>query len=102
MKENNTRVKFDDTSSSTGFPANDWQLTANDSASGGANKFSIEDISGSKIPFTLLAGAPTNSMFVSSSGKVGFRTATPVLDVQVTSTDTPGLRLEQTSGGGFS
>ncbi|HEY3139374.1 MAG TPA: hypothetical protein VGL29_25365, partial [Blastocatellia bacterium] len=46
LKENNTRIKFDDTSTSAGFPNNDWQLTANDSASGGANKFSIEDITG--------------------------------------------------------
>jgi hypothetical protein len=48
------------TSTSAGFPANDWQLTANDSASGGANKFSIVDITGSKVPFTITAGAPTN------------------------------------------
>src|SRR5882724_12920864 len=41
LKENNTRIKFDDTSTSAGFPNHDWQLTANDSASGGANKFSI-------------------------------------------------------------
>ena len=31
LKENNTRIKFDDTSSSAGFPANDWMLSANDS-----------------------------------------------------------------------
>src|SRR6058998_455115 len=52
MKENNTRIKFDDTSTSAGFPANDWQITANDSASGGASKFSIEDITGARVPFT--------------------------------------------------
>src|SRR5438270_12201318 len=63
LKENNTRIKFDDTSTSAGFPNNDWQLTANDSASGGANQFSIEDITGSKVPFTFTAGAPTNSFF---------------------------------------
>ena len=28
LKENNTRIKFDDTSTSAGFPNNDWQLTA--------------------------------------------------------------------------
>ena len=39
LKENNTRIKFEDTSLA-GFPTNDWQLTANDSASGGASKFS--------------------------------------------------------------
>jgi len=101
LKENNTRIKFDDTSTSAGFPANDWQLTANDSASGGANKFSIEDITGSKVPFTLTAGAPTNSMFVASSGKVGLRTATPVLDLHITTGDTPAHRLEQTAASGF-
>ena len=101
LKENNTRIKFDDTSTSAGFPNNDWQLTANDSASGGANKFSIEDITGSKVPFTITAGAPTNSMFVASSGKVGFGNSSPVLNLHVTATDTPAIRQEQTNGGGF-
>ncbi|MEA2163965.1 MAG: hypothetical protein QOK37_2092 [Thermoanaerobaculia bacterium] len=101
LKENNTRIKFDDTSSSTGFPANDWQLTANDSASGGSNKFSIEDITGSKVPFTVTAGAATNSIFVDSTGRVGFRTSTPVLDLHVATSNTPALRLEQNNSGGF-
>jgi hypothetical protein len=102
LKENNTRIKFDDTSTSTGFPANDWQLTANDSASGGANKFSIEDVTGSKVPFTVTAGAATNSIFVDSTGRVGFRTSTPVLDLHVDTGNTPAMRLEQNSSGGFS
>ena len=101
LKENNTRIKFDDTSASAGFPANDWQLTANDSASGGANKFSIEDVTGAKVPFTVTAGAPTNSLFIASTGKVGFRTSTPVLDLHVTTGDTPAHRLEQTNASGF-
>jgi hypothetical protein len=101
LKENNTRLKFEDTSTSTGFPTNDWQLTANDSASGGASKFSIEDITGAKVPFTLTAGAPSNSIFVSSIGKVGLRTATPVLDLHIHTSDTPAVRLEQNSSGGF-
>jgi hypothetical protein len=101
LKENNTRIKFDDTSTSAGFPANDWQLTANDSASGGASKFSIEDITGAKVPFTVTAGAATNSLFVASSGKVGFGNSSPVLNLHITTTDTPAIRQEQTSGGGF-
>ncbi|MBM4255389.1 MAG: hypothetical protein FJ147_05770 [Deltaproteobacteria bacterium] len=60
LKENNLRIKFDDTSTAAGDPSVDWQLTANDSASGGANKFSIEDIANAKVPFTILGGAPTN------------------------------------------
>jgi hypothetical protein len=101
LKENNTRIKFDDTSVSAGFPANDWQLTANDSGSGGANKFSIEDITGSKVPFTVTAGAPTNSMFVDSTGRLGLRTSTPVLDIHAATSNTPALRLEQNNSGGF-
>ena len=101
LKENNTRIKFDDTSTSTGFPNNDWQLTANDSGSGGANKFSIEDITGSKVPFTITAGAPTNSIFVDSTGRLGLRTSTPVLDIHVATSNTPAMRLEQNNSGGF-
>jgi len=101
LKENNTRIKFDDTSTAAGFPANDWQLTANDSAAGGASKFSIEDITGAKVPFTITAGAPTNSVFVSSTGRVGLRTSTPVLDLHIATGDSPAHRLEQTAASGF-
>jgi len=101
LKENNTRIKFQDTSTSAGFPNNVWQLTANDSNVGGANKFSIDDVTGSKTPFTVIAGAPTNSMFVAGTGKVGFGNSAPGLNLHITATDTPAHRLEQTSGGGF-
>jgi endosialidase-like protein len=101
LKENNTRLKFDDTSTAAGFPNHDWQLTANDSASGGANKFSIEEITAATVPFTITGNAPTNSIFVASTGKVGFRTSTPALDLHITTGDTPANRYEQTSGGGF-
>jgi hypothetical protein len=100
LKENNLRIKFEDTSVGT-FPTNDWQLTANDSASGGSSKFSIEDITGTKVPFTVTAGAATNSIFVDSTGRVGFRTSTPVLDLHVNTSNTPAMRLEQNNSGGF-
>src|SRR5690606_20407568 len=101
LKENNTRIKFEDTSTGT-FPSTDWQLTANDSASGGANRFSIEDITASRNPFTIEGGSTTNSIYVDSTGRVGFRTSTPVLDLHVNTNNTPGMRLEQNSSGGFS
>ena len=44
LKENNLRINFDDTSTSAGFPATDWTLSANDTASGGLNRFSIENV----------------------------------------------------------
>ncbi len=102
LKENNTRIKFDDTSIAGGFPANDWQLTANDSASGGSDKFSIEDVTGGKVPFTLIAGAPSNSVFVDGRGRLGLKTSTPALDVHVNSADTPAFRLEQNTSSGWS
>jgi hypothetical protein len=101
LKENNTRIKFDDTSTSTGFANHDWQLTANDSASGGANKFSIEDITAATVPVTVTGSAPSNSVFVDSTGRLGLRTATPVLDIHVATGNTPAIRQEQTSAGGF-
>ncbi len=101
LKENNTRIKFDDTSTSPGFPNNDWQLTANDSASGGLNKFSIENTTVATVPFTIVGAAPTNSLFVDSTGKVGLRTSTPALDIHISTSDTPAQRFEQTNAGGF-
>ncbi len=101
LKENNTRIKFDDTSTGTGFPNHDWQLTANDSASGGANKFSIEDITAATVPMTITGSAPSNSLFIASNGKVGLGNGAPILNLHITATDTPAIRQEQTNGGGF-
>jgi hypothetical protein len=101
LKENNLRIHFDDTSTSAGFPANDWRLIANDSASGGSSKFSIEDSTSAKTPFTVTAGAATNSIFVDSTGRVGLRTSTPVLDLHINTSNTPAIRLEQNNSGGF-
>jgi len=51
--------------------------------------------------FEVDAGAPANALKVSSTGKVGFRTATPVLDLHMNTGDTPAVRFEQNSSGGF-
>ena len=101
LKENNTRIKFEDTSTAAGFPTHDWQLTANDSNSGGAEKFSIEDITAGTVPFTVTGNAPTNSIFVDSTGRLGLRTSTPVLDIHANTSNTPALRFEQNNSGGF-
>ncbi|MBV7456253.1 hypothetical protein KW843_17365 [Acidovorax sp. sif1233] len=100
LKENNLRIGFQDTRVAP-FPSNDWTLVANDSASGGASFMGIEDVTGAKFPVRWLAGAPANSLYVSPQGRVGIRTAVPVLDLHVVSTDTPGLRQEQSNVSGF-
>jgi hypothetical protein len=70
MRENNIRIKFDDTSNSAGFPANDWGLQANETPSGGASRFMIVDDTAGRIPFSVFAGAPADALVISSSGEV--------------------------------
>ncbi|WP_285164749.1 tail fiber domain-containing protein [Shewanella goraebulensis] len=101
LKENNLRIKFQDTSTSASFPSNDWQITANDSENGGANKFSIDDVTGSKTPFTIEASAPSHSLYVDASGSVGLGTSNPIVEMHVVNGDSPTLRLEQNGSSGF-
>ena len=107
VKENNTRIQFDDTSTSAGFPNNNWQIRANDSGSGGTNFLGFVDQGATgnsetgTIVFAVNSGASANSLRVASNSKVGLRTATPVLDMHANTTDTPAIRLEQNNTGGF-
>jgi len=107
LKENNTRIGFMDTSVGT-FPSEDWTIRANSSANGGGNFLAFVDqgttSTGAEtgtIVFEVDAGAPANSLRVSSGGKIGIRTGTPVLDVHVNTSDTPAFRMEQNNSGGF-
>jgi hypothetical protein len=70
LKENNTRIKFDDTSTGPGFPANDWMLSANESPSGGANRFALVDDTAGRAPFSVFAGAPEDALVITASGEV--------------------------------
>jgi hypothetical protein len=107
LKENNTRIQFDDTSSTAGFATNNWQIRANDSASGGTSFLGFVDQGATgnsetgTIVFAVNAGAAANSLRVGSNSKVGLRTATPVLDMHASTADTPAIRLEQNNTGGF-
>ncbi|MEM7053076.1 MAG: tail fiber domain-containing protein [Pseudomonadota bacterium] len=101
IKENNTRIRFDDTSNSASFPNVDWQLTANETTNGGANKFSIDDLTNGRTPFTLEAGAPTHSLFVDDGGRMGLGTSTPVVEMHMVDGDTPTMRLDQNGSSGF-
>ncbi|MCB1056974.1 MAG: hypothetical protein KDD11_15850, partial [Acidobacteria bacterium] len=101
IKENNLRIKFDDTSTAASFPRNDWQLTANDSANGGASKFSIDDVTGGRTPFTVEAGAPSHSLYVDDGGRIGSGTSTPSVEIHTIDGDTPTLRLQQDGSSGF-
>ena len=101
LKENNLRIHFQDTSNSASFPTNDWRLVANDSGNGGGNYFAIEDSDAGRQSFRVDAGAPANSIRVSSAGNVGFGEDNPVVELHVVDGDTPTLRLEQDGSSGF-
>ncbi|WP_300528925.1 hypothetical protein [Maricaulis sp.] len=101
LKENNLRIGFNDTSVSASFPTNDWEIEVNSSQNGGANYFAIDDVSGGRTPFRVEAGAPTGALWVDSAGDVGIGQQTPVVDLHVTSGNTPTLRLEQNGTSGF-
>lgn len=77
LKGDVLRILFMDTSSSASFPSNDWQITINDADDGFLSRFSIDDIDEGTTPFTIEAGAPTNSLYVDQAGRVGIGTSSP-------------------------
>jgi hypothetical protein len=98
LKQSAVRLRFEDTSAAAGFPTRDWQLTINDSASGGADRFSIDDLTAGTTPFTVRGAAPNSSLYIDGVGNVGLGTATPAQDLHIASGSTPTVRLEQTAG----
>lgn len=101
LKENNLRIHFDDTSTSAGFPANDWRIVANGSNSGDGSFLAFEDSTAGRNVFVVEAGSPSNALYVDSTGNIGISQSAPSLDLHITTTDTPAMRYEQTNAGGF-
>jgi Chaperone of endosialidase len=97
LKANNTRLKFEDTSTSVGFATSDWQLTANDSASGGANKFVVEDLTAATSPVVIEGATPSNTLYVDSNGRIGIRTSTPARDLTIANPVSTIIRMEQSA-----
>ncbi len=101
LKENNLRIKFDDTSAAAGFAANDWELTANGQNSGDPSYFSITDSTAANRPFTVEAGAGADALYVENGGQIGIGTSQPAVEIHVVDGDTPTFRLDQGPDGGF-
>jgi hypothetical protein len=101
LKEHNLRIYFNDTSYTASYPTNNWRITINDSTNGGASYFSVDDVDDGSSIFKIEAGAPSNSLYVEDYGRVGLGTSTPVVELHIKDSDTPTLRLEQDSSGGW-
>lgn len=97
LKANNTRLKFEDTSTSPGFPTTDWQLSANDTFSGGLNKFFVEDLTAATVPFLIEGATPTNALYLDSTGRIGFGTSTPAKNLDISDPISPAIRMEQSA-----
>lgn len=101
LKENNLRIHAQDTSESASFPSTDWRLVFNDDGNGGANYFAIQDATAGRTPFKVEGNAPTNSLYVDGSGRIGIGTGAPAVEVHTVDGDTPTLRLDQDGSSGF-
>ncbi len=97
LKANNTRIKLEDTSTSAGFATTDWQLSANDTFSGGANKFFVEDLTAATVPLLIEGGTPNNALYLDSTGRIGLRTSTPARDLTISAPVTTIIRMEQST-----
>ncbi|MBN2003427.1 MAG: tail fiber domain-containing protein [Anaerolineae bacterium] len=101
LKQDRLRVHFEDTSHVAGFPTTDWRIVINDSNSGGANYFAIEDSDAALQVLRLSAGAPANSIYVSANGNLGVGTATPLAKFHLVTGNTPNFRLDQDGSSGW-
>ncbi|WP_425097936.1 hypothetical protein [Tropicibacter sp. S64] len=96
------RIEFFDTSTDAGsYSYYDWRIRANEDFFGGLNLFAVDNLSTGARPFTILGDAPSNSLYVHNSGKIGLRTTLPQQDIHIVSPSTPGIRFEQSTAGGF-
>ncbi|MFZ5964919.1 hypothetical protein ACOXXX_18395 [Thalassococcus sp. BH17M4-6] len=91
-------IEFDDQSVST-HPSHHWGLLVNDAESysaGGIDRFSVHDFDSDRTPFTILPGAPDNSFWLNSAGRLGLGTAMPLADLHLVGGSTARLRMQST------
>ena len=75
------------------YSSNDWRLQ-------GGGAFVIHDVTANKTPFTIEAGAGTNTLVVDSNSRVGIGTNSPSVSLHIKSAGDEILRLDHTSTAG--
>jgi len=82
---------------SSGFTPQTWDVAGNET-----NFFIRDATNGSKLPFKIKPGAPTNSLFIASDGDIGIGTASPDYKFEIETTGEDAfLFLNRTDGAQF-
>lgn len=74
LAENNINIHFQDTSTTSAFPTNDWVININDTTDGGDNYFEVKDVNADKTVFKVMAGAPNASLELQSNSNISLNT----------------------------
>jgi hypothetical protein len=109
LKSVNPNILFDgiELPEGGGGSLHDWGLFVNHS---NAAQFSIVDFNdelsdnSALIPFSIVAGAPTNSLYIAGNGNLGLGTSTPTvrLDVKASGAGKSAARVQNSSSTGYS
>ena len=94
LKEDNTRLRFEDTSNSASFPSVDWDLEANSSEDGGANYFAIKNVDATATPFQINGEAIDSAWVLNADLQLGVNMQFMELNTGVTFSD--GTSIQST------
>lgn len=96
IAEGNTPTVRLDQDGSAGWTPQVWDLAGNE-----ANFFIRDVTNGSQLPFRIRPGAPTSSLYIHSSGKIGFGTDSPNTNLHIMDIGdvAPGIQLDYTATG---
>ncbi|WP_425099095.1 hypothetical protein [Tropicibacter sp. S64] len=103
LKWSEPQIIMDDTSSAT-FNDRDWRIGP--ARSGSARVFMIMDEgtdwenSDEVIPFSIVGGAPANSFWLDSQGRLGLGTSIPQNRIHMVAADSPGILFDQVGSNG--
>lgn len=79
---------------SSGWSPQTWDVAGNET-----NFFIRDATNGSKLPFRIRPGAPTNTLYLDADGDIGIGTASPEWDVEVAGNGIKMLQVTSNDGG---
>ena len=87
-------IRFQDSSTSASFPTTDWSLQANNTSTS-SEHFAIRNITDDTTPFFVARTAPTNALYLGTSGQIGMGTSIPQANLHLVSpSTTASLRMQ--------